>query len=57
MPSNVLAPRSAWADPSTYDDAGRKLARLFIENFETELFQPIEKTVKKKRAISAWPDF
>ena len=33
VPSEVLAPRSTWADPKAYDPQARKLARMFVENF------------------------
>lgn len=34
IPGNVLDPRKAWADEAAYEAQARKLARLFIENFE-----------------------
>jgi phosphoenolpyruvate carboxykinase (ATP) len=33
VPSEILDPRIAWADPNTYDDQARKLAARFVENF------------------------
>ena len=33
VPSEVLAPRSTWADPKAYDPQARKLAHMFVENF------------------------
>jgi phosphoenolpyruvate carboxykinase (ATP) len=33
VPSQVLAPRSTWADPSAYDAAAEKLESMFRENF------------------------
>jgi phosphoenolpyruvate carboxykinase (ATP) len=34
VPSEVLSPRTTWADPSAYDAQARKLALMFRENFE-----------------------
>ena len=34
VPSDVLWPRSTWRDPRAYDDQARKLAAMFVENFE-----------------------
>jgi len=35
VPSDVLAPRSTWADPAAYDAQAAKLAEMFRKNFET----------------------
>ncbi len=34
VPEDIMIPRDAWADPSAYDEAARRLARLFDRNFE-----------------------
>jgi phosphoenolpyruvate carboxykinase (ATP) len=33
VPSDVLTPRSTWADPAAYDVAARRIAAMFHENF------------------------
>ena len=35
IPDSVLDPRQAWADPTDYDKAARKLVGLFEANFAT----------------------
>ena len=34
VPSDVLKPRKTWQDPTAYDEQARKLAGMFIKNFE-----------------------
>ncbi len=34
VPSEILQPRQMWADPVAYDQAARRLQRLFAENFQ-----------------------
>ncbi len=33
VPAEILDPRTAWADPSAYDEQAHKLAARFVENF------------------------
>jgi len=35
VPSDLLAPRTTWADPAAYDAQAKKLAEMFRKNFET----------------------
>jgi phosphoenolpyruvate carboxykinase (ATP) len=35
VPNEVLDPRSTWDDKAAYDAQGKKLATMFVENFQT----------------------
>ena len=35
VPSEILIPRNAWANKTTYEATAKKLAGLFNKNFET----------------------
>jgi len=34
VPSEILQPRDTWPDPTAYDEAAARLARMFHANFE-----------------------
>jgi phosphoenolpyruvate carboxykinase (ATP) len=34
VPSRVLRPRDTWTDGDAYDEVARRLARMFVANFE-----------------------
>ena len=46
VPSEVLDPRSTWADPDAYDEKARELAQMFIKNFERFVEHVSEETLK-----------
>ncbi|MFN8207117.1 MAG: phosphoenolpyruvate carboxykinase (ATP) [Bacteroidales bacterium] len=50
LPSSVLNPRNAWADPSAWDSTAASLARQFISNFEN-----FTDTQSGKDLVSAGP--
>jgi phosphoenolpyruvate carboxykinase (ATP) len=50
LPSSLLNPRKAWADPSAWDRAAKELARQFIANFEN-----FTDTASGKDLVSAGP--
>jgi len=33
VPSDLLKPRTTWANPADYDAQAMKVARMFVENF------------------------
>ena len=35
VPSEMLNPRDTWSDPSAYDASAKRLAHMFVANFET----------------------
>jgi phosphoenolpyruvate carboxykinase (ATP) len=35
VPEGVLDTRSTWSDPAKYDEAAKKLAQMFADNFKT----------------------
>lgn len=34
VPSEVLVPKNTWSDPEAYDAQAKKLARMFVDNFQ-----------------------
>ncbi len=46
VPTELLSPRSTWADPATYDAQAKKLAGMFRDNFEQFKAQVPDAVVK-----------
>ena len=42
---DLLDPRSTWRDPDAYDRAARRLAQLFVDNFETR-FADVDEAIR-----------
>jgi len=49
VPSEILEPRNTWSDKKKYDSSARKLARLFVKNFEK--FGKMPKEIQKAGPI------
>lgn len=49
VPSEILEPRNTWSDKRKYDSSARKLARLFVKNFEK--FGKMPKEIQKAGPI------
>lgn len=50
VPSEILEPRNTWSDKRKYDSSARKLARLFVKNFEK--FGKMPKEIEKAGPIT-----
>ena len=46
VPSEVLVPRDTWDDKDKYDEAAKKLAKMFHENFK-EFESGVKDEIKK----------
>jgi phosphoenolpyruvate carboxykinase (ATP) len=46
VPASILQPANVWSDRAAYDNTGRKLARLFVENFSKYAGQTAEEIAK-----------
>lgn len=49
VPSEILEPRNTWSDKRKYESSARKLARLFVKNFEK--FGKMPKEIQKAGPI------
>jgi phosphoenolpyruvate carboxykinase (ATP) len=49
VPLEILEPRNTWSDKRKYDSSARKLARLFVKNFEK--FGKVPKEIQKAGPI------
>ncbi|MEE9535252.1 MAG: phosphoenolpyruvate carboxykinase (ATP), partial [Nitrosopumilaceae archaeon] len=44
VPSEILDPKNTWIDKDSYDLSARKLAQMFIDNFEK--FKNVSQDIK-----------
>ncbi|NNM32396.1 MAG: phosphoenolpyruvate carboxykinase (ATP) [Gemmatimonadetes bacterium] len=55
VPSEVLNPRNTWADKEAYDATARKVAAMFVENFEKFADQASDEILGAAPAVEATP--
>ena len=41
----LLDPRSTWRDPDAYDQGARRLAQMFVDNFESR-FADVDESIR-----------